>query len=449
MHKFNLILIALLISGFSTFAQQKKLVDEVIAVVGSKPILLSSIEAQYSQQQAQGYRGGTQDKCGIFEGMLHQKLLLAQAELDSIEVTEDEVDANLDMRIEQYIRQAGSVEALERYFKKSIIEIKSEFKDVIRDQMIVQRMQGVITSDINITPQDVTEFYETIPKDSLPMIDAEFEIQQIMKRPPVSRAQKEAATKKLNDLRKRVLKGESFATLSILYSEDPGSASNGGELGFVNRADLDPSFADAAFALGEGQVSRVVESEFGMHIIQMIERKNDSQINVRHILLSPKTTADDKQKARNQLDSVAKQIVEKKMTFEEAALLHSDDKDTKKNGGLMVNRYSGTSKFETKHISAEINYALRSMKVGDISQPFEGKDARARGVYLLVKLKSKSKPHVANIDDDYQQIQEIALNFRRQSAVQSWTMDKVKTTFIKMNPKWRKCQFQMKEWLQE
>ncbi len=448
MHKINLILFAFFFSGVSVFAQEKKLIDEVIAIVGNKPILLSSVEAQYMQQQQQGYRTGSQSKCDIFEGMLYQKLLLAQAELDSIVVSDEEVESNLDLRIQQYIQQAGSKEALERYFKKSIIEIKNEFKDIIHDQIVVQRMQGHITSGISITPQEVNDFYKTIPKDSLPMVDAEIEVQQIMKRPPISRAQKEAAKEKLEGLRSRILKGESFSTLAILYSQDPGSASNGGELGFVNRQDLDQNFADAAFSLADGQLSRVVESEFGLHIIQMIEKKGEEQVNVRHILVSPKITSDDKEKARVQLDSIAKEIIEKKITFEEAALKFSDDKNTKKNGGLMVNRYTGTPRFEKKHISAEINYALRNMKVGDISQPFEGKDERGRDVHLLVKLKSQTKPHVANIEDDYQKIQEIALNFRKQNVVEEWMKGRIKTTYIKMNPKWRKCEFQMKEWMQ-
>ena len=443
--KISLLLLSVVLS-LAGMAQNQKLIDEVIAIVGNKAVLLSSIEAQYIQQQAQGYRA--QSKCQIFEGMLFQKLLLAQAELDSIVVSDAEVSNNLEMRLQDYIRQAGGREALERYFGKTIAEIKAEFEDVIRDQMISQRMQGEITKNVAITPQEVNAFYATIPQDSLPMVEAELEVQQIMKRPPVNPAEKEAARQKLDKLRERVIAGESFATLAILYSQDPGSARNGGELGFVNRADLDQAFAEAAFNLRDGQVSRVIESEFGLHIIQLIERRGEDQINVRHILITPKVTAEDKLKAKQQLDSIAAQIAAGKITFDEAARLYSDDKDSRNNGGLMVNPYTGTARFETKHLDAETNRILQRMKIGDLSEAFEAKDQRGRPIYRLVKLKNKTQPHVANIKDDYQQINELALQYRQQEAINSWMKARVKGTFVKINTKWSECKFQMPEWIQ-
>ncbi|MEN9444356.1 MAG: Peptidyl-prolyl cis-trans isomerase SurA [Bacteroidota bacterium] len=429
-------------------AQEQILVDEVIAVVGSKPILLSNIEAQYLQQQAQGYRVGNQSKCELLEGMLFQKLLLAQAELDSIEVSDDEVSSNLDMRMQDYVRQAGSKDALERYFGKTMVEIKAEFAEVVKDQMVSQRMQNEITKDVNITPQEVGNFYSTIPADSLPMVEAEYEIQQITQRPPISREEKDAATKKLEQLRDRVLKGESFATLAILYSQDPGSAKNGGELGFINRTDLDPTFATAAFNLRDGQISRVIESEFGLHIIQLIDKKGDEQINVRHILIIPKINNDDKLKAKSKLDSIASQIAGGKISFEAAAMAYSDDKATSNNGGLMVNQYTGSPRFETKHIDPETNLVLQRLLKGDMSMPFEAKDERSRTLYKIIKLKNKTTPHVANIQNDYQQIQELALANRKQKVVENWVKTRSSATYVKINPEWRTCKFTMPEWLQ-
>ncbi len=438
----------LLLSG-SVFSQdqpteqpQGEVVDEVIAIVGSNIILKSDIEAQYIQyRMQQGGAAGSEStvKCSILESMLRQKLLLSQGELDSVEVSDMQVESEMDRRLRYYIKQFGSQEKLEEFYQQSIFEIKDEFRDLIKQQMMMETVQNSITADVTITPSEVRKFYRDIPKDSLPLINSEVELMQIVKKPPINPEERERIRKKLLELRKRVLNGESFATLAILYSEDPGSAKNGGELGFVGRGELYPEFEAVAFNLKEGEVSDILETEAGFHIIQMIERRGD-YVNVRHILLQPKVSPLDLMKAKKELDSISQLIEDGKYTFEEAVAEFSDD-PSKNNGGLLINPNTGTSVFEADQLDAKVFFVIDKLKVGEISAPVPFKTDDNKDAYRILYLKKRTEPHKANLKDDYDKIQQWALEQKKQQVIQKWMAEKIDKTFIKINDEYKDCKF--------
>ena len=446
----NKTFITILISAFLLInfqlSAQPRVIDKVVAVVGNQVILKSEIEEQYLQMQAQGLYSDENQKCEIFEQILFQKLLVVQAKLDSIEVSEKRVDAEIEGRLESFINQIGSKEKLEEYFGKSILEIKEDFKPIVKEQILSQKMQAEITKDVKVTPSDVKNYFNEIPKDSLPMIDAQYEIAQIVKKPIINDEVKKAVKEKLNKLRERILSGENFKTLAVLYSDDKSSAKNGGELGFVNRADLVAEFASAAFDLEENDISEMIETEFGFHIIKLIERKGE-KINVRHILIIPKVLADDKYKVKQELDSITRVIRLDTLTFEQAAMKFSDDDDTKRNGGLMINPYTRTSKFKLKQIDPSTNFALRGLKVGQISSPFEAKGRAAASDFRIIFLKSKTEAHTVNMKDDYQLIQDMAESDKKQKVIDKWVEETQKETFIKLEDDYKKCKFNFPGWL--
>lgn len=438
-----------LISIISVQAQENQVIDQIVAVVGKNIILHSDIENQYIQLKSQRYySSGADIKCDIFEELLFQKLLLNQAQLDSIEVSDKEIESTLDRRMEYFIEQAGSKEKLEEYLKKSILEIKDDFKDMIKEQMITERMQGVITKDIKITPAEVREFFKKFPQDSLPIINPEFEIQQIVKYPPVSEEEINSVKASLEDFRERVKNGGNFGTLAVLYSEDPGSAKKKGELGFVGRGDLVPEFAAIAFKLKEGEVSRIVKTEFGYHIIQLIEKRGE-KINARHILLKPKVSAAAIAQAKSSLDSIKTSIDNNEITFAEAAAKYSEDKNTSNNGGLVANPYTGSPKFEASQLDPTTFYAVNRLKTGDVSTPIETKDEKEKAVYKIVKLKSKTQPHKANLKDDYQRIQELAISGKKQKALEEWILQKQKSTYVHIDDSYKFCEFKYGNWIQK
>ena len=426
---------------------QPRVIDKVVAVVGNKIILKSEIEEQYLQMEAQGLVSGKNQKCEIFEQVLFQKLLVVQAAIDSVEVTEKRVDAEIEGRINTFIERIGSKQKLEEYFGKSIIEIKEDFKPIIEEQIIAQKMQAEITKDVKVTPSDVKKYFNEIPVDSLPMIDAQYEIAQIVKKPKINKKEKKAVKEKLKKLRERILDGENFKTLAVLYSDDKSSAKNGGELGFVNKADLVTEFATAAFELEENDISEIIETEFGFHIIKLIDRKGN-KINVRHILLIPKVSSEDKYKAKEELDSIARIIRLDTLTFEEAAMKFSDDEDTKRNGGLMINPYTRTSKFKIKQIDPSTNFALKNLKVGQISAPFQAsKRGSSSTEFRIIYLKSKTKAHKVNMNDDYQMIKEMAENDKKQKVINEWVKEIQEKTFIKIEDDFKTCKFNFPGWL--
>ncbi len=435
------------ILSLTVFAQDK-VIDQVVAVVGGNIILQSDIEEQYLQAIAQGVDYDGDLKCQIFEDLMYQKLLLNQAIIDSVEVTDNEVEQRLESRLGMMISQIGSEQALEEYFSRSIVEIKQDLREMLRDQLLTQKMQSNITQDIKITPSEVRKFFKNIHQDSIPLVNSEVEMAEIMVKPKIRAEEIEKVKEKLNGFLERVKSGDKFSTLAVLYSEDPGSAKGGGELGYISRTDLVPEFAAVAFNLTEpNEVSKIVETEFGFHIIQLIDRKGE-RINVRHILLSPKISYEEKQRTINLLDSVANEIRSGAISFSDAAKKYSDDEASKDGGGLIMNPRTGTSSFETDEIDRFLYYAIKDLKVNEISDPVESKDERNKTIYKLVKLKNRTEAHEANLKQDYQFIQKVALAQKQDKAIDSWTKNKQKQTYVKINGSYRNCPFNYKGWLE-
>lgn len=443
--KMNILLTLILVGIFTTNAQDN-MVDKIIAVVGNQVVLKSDVENRFLSMQAQGYTSGSVDlKTEIFEDLLIQQLMIAQAQVDSIEVTEQEVEDELDRKMEMYIQRIGSKEKLEQYFNKSILEMKNDLRDDTRDGRIKEKMQAEITKNIHITPAEVREFYKSTPQDSLPIVPGELQIQQIVKYPQISANEKDRVRAKLRGFRERISNGESFATLAVLYSEDPGSAQRGGELGYTPRANLVPQFANVAFNLKTDKVSKIVETEYGFHIIQLIDRKGE-RINVRHILLKPKIEKAKRNAATQQLDSIANLIRNNKMEFDEAAFYFSDDKDTRNNGGLIVNPYTATSKFEKDNLPPAIAKQANTLKINEISSAFldvtGGKDA-----YKIIKIKSETKSHKANLSNDWSQFENMLRAKKQQKILNKWILEKQTNTYVHIDDSFKNAKFRFKGWL--
>ncbi len=435
-------------SLLSVKAQQAQVIDQIAALVGRNMILQSDIENQYINYRMQGVIKGSapEVKCSILEDMLFQKLLVAQAEVDSIVVDDSQVNAELDRRIGTFINQFGSQEKLEQYYNKSITEIKSELFSVIKEQLLAQQVQQQIIADVTVTPSEVKSYFRSLPKDSIPQIKTEYVIQQLVKNPPVSVEEKIRVKEQLLELRKRILKGENFSTLAILYSEDPGSAKKGGELGFYGRGQLYPEFEAVAFKLKEGEVSDIVETEAGYHIIQMIERKGD-YVNVRHILLVPKVSPTDLMKARKELDSVALLIRNDSISFDDAVAKFSDG-ENKNNGGYLINQYTGGTSFEAEQLDPQVSFVVDKLKVGEISNPVPMKTDKQKDAYRILYLKSKTKPHRANLEEDYPKIQQWALQQKQKQVIDEWVNDKSQSTYVRIGDDFKQCSFHY-NWLKK
>jgi peptidyl-prolyl cis-trans isomerase SurA len=418
------------------------IVDGVVAVVGANEILRSDIENQYMQFRSQGNIQGSAEKvkCQILEGLLFQKLLYHQSQIDSVKVTDAQVNEQMDHRMRMFISQIGSPEKLEEYYQKSISEIKEEMRDIIKEQMMVQESQEKITKDVKITPSEVKAFLKKLPKDSIPEISSEIEVGMIMKSPTIGEAEKQACIDRLKSFKDRIKKGDDFSTLAVLYSEDPGSAKKGGELGMFKRGDMHLEFEAAAFKLKPGEISDIVETEDGFHLIQMIERKGE-YINVRHILLQPKVSMASMIRSKNILDSVATLIEQKKLTFAEAVIRFSDD-PSRNNGGLMVNSVTGTSKFQANEVDPKIFFVIDKLKVGDISSPVLYKTDRGKEEYRIYYLKTRTTPHKANIQDDYAKIHEMALDQKKMDVMNNWIKERIGKTYISIDEEYQRCPFQ-------
>lgn len=435
-----------ILSSLSLVQAQNNIVDQIVAIVGNEPVLKSDIENEFIRAQSENRISGATDyKSFILENLLMQKLLLAQAQLDSITVTETEVENQLNQRIEVFIKNIGSREKLEKYFQKPIIEIKDEFRDDIKNGMITQRMQAKITEHIRVTPSEVRHFYKNLPKDSLPEMPAEMEIQQIVVKPKITVAEKERIRKRLREFRERITKGESFATLAVLYSEDPGSAARGGELGYTTRSRLVPEFANAAFNLKPDKISKIIESEYGFHIIKLIDRKGET-INVRHILIKPKIAEEERTKAMNRLDSIAKGIRDGKGNFETAAFYFSEDKDTKNNGGLIVDKQTSNSRIPLAALPPELSKQVRQLKVGEISGAFLDK-TRSGEEYKIIKIKAIHKSHKANLNDDWASFEQMLIGKKSEKVMQKWIESKLITTYIHLDDRYKNSKFRYKGWV--
>jgi peptidyl-prolyl cis-trans isomerase SurA len=434
-----------LTGSVSVFAQDK-IVDQIIAVVGSNIIMKSDIEGMYMQNQAQGVTTEGDMKCEILENFLVEKLLLAEAELDTtIIVTPSQINQTMDERMQYFIKNLGSEQAVEKYFQKSIAGVKADLEEVIRNQHMTSQMRRKIIDKVSVTPAEVRYKYRNMEKEKVPMVEAQVEYAQISVFPSITLEEENEIKSRLREFKKRVEDGENFSTLAVLYSEDPGSAANGGELGYLGRAQLDPAYAAAAFNLKEGRVSNVVRSEYGYHIIQLVGRRGE-QINTRHILIMPKPSPEAREKANNSLDSLASIIRKGKIAFETAALHYSADKNSRNGGGIAINPYTMSSKWKNEELEPNVSKVLATMKENEISDPFSSIDENQRLVYRIVKLISRSKEHRANLQEDYQFLHDLYLQEKQEEAINKWVSEQQSKTYIHIDDTYLNCNFKFKGW---
>jgi len=447
------ILAMLLVAAAVSVSAQQNFIDGVVWIVGENAILKSDIEENHrAMMQYEGNSIQGDPYCVIPEQIAIQKLFLHQATLDSIYANDGQVEMQVNLRINQIVSEVGSIEKVEEYFSdmgKSMSDIRDELRERYRDQMVVQQVQQKIVGEQKISPSEVRKFYNSLSQDSLPTIPASVEVQIVKIEPAVSEAEKEATKERLRGFAERVNSGNAdFAMLARLYSEDEGSARQGGDLGFFGRGMMEVEFSNVAFALTEvGKVSRVVETEYGFHIIQLVEKRGD-RIQCRHILMRPQVNADVKQLTLNRLDSIAALINKKKITFEQAVAMFSTDKDTRMSGGLMSNQNSGAAKFEYQELPPEIAKKVYDMQVGEISEPFSMLDSRlGHEVYVIAKVKNKLPNHKANITDDYEVLKRFCESMRSEETIQNWIKTKIKETYEYILPEWLNSKFQFEGWV--
>lgn len=445
------------------------IVDEVIWVVGDEAILKSDVEAMRIQGQQEGMRWKGDPDCSIPEQIAVQKLYLNQAIIDSVEVTEAEITQGVEQYIENMINVIGSREKLEEYQKKTLSQIRSELRDSYRERQMVQGMQQKLVKDITVTPAEVRRYFKDMPLDSIPFVPTEVEVQIITMQPRIEQEEINRVKEELREYTDRINKGESsFQTLARLYSEDPGSARRGGELDYTGRGMLDPAFANVAFGLTDPKkVSKIVESEFGFHIIQLIDKRGD-KIKVRHILRKPIVSDEAVEKAMNRLDTVATDIrnnvapeaIQKVLrandaqemegfSFEDAVSFYSDDKDTRNNHGLMANvtQEGRTSRFKLADLPQEVAKVVDGMQVGEVSNPFKMMNERGKMVCAIVKLKSRTEGHKATITEDFQILKNVVLEKRREERLHQWVVNRIKSTYVRINERYRDCQFEYEGWV--
>lgn len=457
MKKYVFLFLALFIH-LSVCAQAlDNVVDEVIWVVGDEAILKSDVESMRADPDWNAIKGNPY--CVIPERLAIQKLFLHQAAIDSISVTDSEVSSMVEERINDWVMRAGSKEKLEEYMNRTVSQIREELADRFRDEIVVQRMRAKLTEDVRVTPAEVRRYFRDMPEDSLPLVPTEVEVEILVQHPRIPQTEIDRIKSELRGYAERVQNGGmSFSTLAILYSEDPGSARQGGELDYVGRAALDPAFASVAFSLTDPEkISKVVQTEFGYHIIQLIDKRGD-KIKVRHILRKPKVAQEDVDACLARLDSIANDIRAEKFTFEDGATVISDDKDTKNNHGLLTNLKVDedgsrlrTSKFEMgelSNISTELARQVEGLEIGEISKPFEMIYTNMKTVCAIAKLKSRTKAHRASLTEDFPLLQNIVLNKKREEMIHDWIVEKQKSTYIRINEKWRDCDFEYPGWIQ-
>lgn len=429
---------------------QTNIVDEIIWVVGNEPILLSDVEETRISSEAYG-QPVDNPYCTIPEQIAVNKLFVHQAELDSVTVSESDVIRAVDNRINESIQAFGSREALEQMYGRSVSQMRENLKKQYREQMMADEVRQKLTTDVKATPAEVREYFKNVPKDSLPFIPTQVEVQIITSVPEVPRAEVERIENKLREYARRVNSGEAdFSTLAKFYSED-GSARNGGELGYMGRNQLVPEFANVAFTLNDPKkVSKIVRSEYGYHIIQLIDKKGD-KINVRHILLKPHIDDSEIEKGIARLDSIANDIRANKFTFDAAALALSDDKDTRNNHGLMANvdQQNGTvsSRFEMQDLPADVAKMVDTLSVGQISRAFRMTNDKGQEVCAVVMLKNRIEGHPANMTEDFQTLRDVVVNKRKEEKIEQWIKDKIKTTYVRISPDWRNCKFHYEGWV--
>lgn len=429
---------------------ENSIIDEVIWVVGDEAILKSDVEAMRLQAEAEGVRFKGNPDCSIPEQIAVQKLFLHQAAIDSIEVSEAEVAQGVEEQINYWINLIGSREKLEEYRKMPISQIREQMHDDFKNSQLVRKMKEKLVSDVSVTPADVRSYFRDLPADSIPFVPTEVEVEIITRKPKVTQDEINRIKDELRDYTERVTNGtSSFSTLARLYSDDTNSARQGGEIGYSGRGMLDQAFANVAFNLTDPKkVSKIVESEFGYHIIQLIDKRGD-KVNVRHILKIPKVTAEETQHEVNRLDSLADEIREGKFTFEEVAAYASDDKDTRNNRGVMVNNAdrSLTSRFQMKDLPTEVARVVEGLKVGEISKAFTMVNHNGKTQAAIVKLKNRIEGHKASITEDFQVMKNIVLEKEREKVIHDWVKEKIKKTYVRMKDRYKDCDFEYEGWV--
>ena len=432
---------------FTSVVSAQVIVDGIAGVVGSNIVLNSDVEQQLLQYQAQGLEIDSALRVQVLEDLLFQKLMLHQAILDSVVVTESDVLNEIDSRINNFITQLGGEEQLESYFDKKIYEIKEEMFEPIESSLLIQRVRYDITSDVNITPSEIRTYFDTFPIDSLPMVNEEVEVAQILKLPPPSEIAITETKKKLEKLKSRVSKGESFGTLAILYSEDPGSSRNGGLYTSIKRGMFVKEFEAVMFSLEKGEVSDVFKTEYGYHIAVLEERRED-EVDVRHILMSPKISPVDLNKAKDLLAELRDSILNGDLIFNAAALTHSDDKATKYNGGKLINTITGTSKFELAQLEQGVNTAIEYLNPDDITAPLYLKMEDGKEAYRMFMLLSRKQQHQVNLVDDYKRIRDLALESKKDKSIEKWISKSLERTYVRVDESYQSEDFQY-NWLKK
>ena len=416
-------------------------IDKIIAVVGDEIVLRSDVENQYLQYISQGVTSNEELRCQVFEDIMTQKLLIFSCKQDSISVTKEEIEQEVETRVNYYIDQIGSIEKVEQYFEKDIYQIKRVLSELVEDQFLIQRMQSSITKEVKITPFDVNEYYEKIDKSELPLIEDRYKLSQIIIKPKMSEDLINKLTDRLNTFRKRVLNGEDFKVLAALYSDDPGSANNGGEIGFVSRGTFVPEFEKVAFRLKKDEVSEIVKTNFGYHIIQLIERRGD-QVNVRHILLKPKYSSTSLQNARLRIDSIYNKIKNNEISFSQAIKSYSDD-DTKNNNGLLINPSNGSSTYTIAELGSSIKYLIEGLDEDDFTKPVKV-ESNEGSIYRILNVVEKISSHAANLELDYDFFQTQALNFKKQEKLDEWIEKRIKNTYVELKEIDKNCKSRYK-----
>ena len=418
--------------------QSGVVVDEIIGRVDDYIVLRSELESTYLDILSRGERISGNTKCAVLKDLITTKLLVAKAEIDSVLVDDSQVDQELNSRMALIINQIGSEEEIERYYNKTIAEFKRELFDDIKEQLVARKMRQEVLNEIEVSPEEVKEFYDGIPRDSLPYFSTQVKVSQIVKSPEVGREQKEKVRNELISIRDRILNGESFEILATLYSQDPGSAQNGGNLGFVGRGAFQPEFEAEVFRLKPGEISMPIETQFGYHIIQLIEKRGNL-FNSRHILLQPDFSDEDVAKTIQFLDSLKEVAYSDSVTFEELAREYSDDKFTSSFGGYFTDAMGGENVL-VEELDPVIFFTIDTMDVGDISVPFESRTDDGKLAYKLIYYKEKIPPHLGNLESDYQRFRTFSLNKKQNEELNEWFEDAKKEVFIKIDPEYDPCE---------
>lgn len=447
MNKYAFLFLLVLCCGTSLFAQDEVLIDKIVAVIGDRIILKSDVEVQTLQAKAQGLTGDELE-CEILDQIMLDHMFINHAFIDSLEVGDDEVEGELGSRINYFLSLfEGDLQKMEEYYGKSVLEMKEEFREQVREQLLSRRMQQSILSNVRITPAEVKTFFESIPKDSIPFLNAEVELLQLIVKPEVTKAQKNEVKIKLLEIKERIVNGEDFGELAKIHSEDPGSAVKGGNLGWVERGQFVAEFEAVAFKLSPGQLSNPVESMFGYHLIELIERRGD-KINCRHILIKPRTTGLEAENAQAKLDSIRQLILMDTLTFRAAVEQFSEDEMSQKAGGVIVNQQSGTTVFDMDELDPSIYFTIDTLKAGEISQPAEFTDTDGTQAYRIIYVEARTQPHLANLEDDYDKIQNVVKNRKQQEAMIHWLETKIPTTFVRLDEDYKGCEL-MQKWQEE